>query len=171
MNKMKKLLSVVLAVVIALSALSVLGSAARANYKTAANLANDGSGEGLDAYSPYGQVTRLSTEERMSIILDSLDMLLAPMTSLNMGTLVDTAGITVRINLTSVDGICDSIDSFKNSMSGFAWGLASAIVNLGVLEDLNFDNWQTDMSRDGTAQLTIIRELLDLLHDKDLDQL
>ena len=165
MNKMKKLLSVVLAVVIALSALSVLGSAARANYKTAANLANDGSGAGLDAYSPYGQVTRLSTEERMSIILDSLDMLLAPMTSLNMGTLVDKMGITIRINLTSVDSICDSIDSFKNSMSGFAWTIASAIVNLGVLEDLNFDNWKTDMSRDGTAQLTIIRELLELLHD------
>ena len=165
MNKMKKLLSVVLAVVIALSALSVLGSAARANYKTAANLANDGSGAGLDAYSPYGQVTRLSTEERMSIILDSLDMLLAPMTSLNMGTLVDTMGITVRINLTSVDSICDSIDSFKKSMSGAAWTIASAIVNLGVLEDLSFKNWESGMTRDGTAQLTIIRELLELLHD------
>lgn len=159
MNKTKKLLSVVLAVIMALSCMSVTAFAEKAKYKSVDELT------ALDAYSPYGQVTRLSTEERMSIILDSLDMLLAPMTSLNMGTLVDTLGITVRINLTSVDGICDSLDSFKNSMNGAAWAIASAFVNLGVLEDLNFDNWETGMTRDGTAQLTIIRELLELLHD------
>ena len=58
MNKMKKLLSVVLAVVLALSAFSVLGSAAKTSYQTVADLKK------LDAYSPYGQVTRLSAEER-----------------------------------------------------------------------------------------------------------
>ncbi len=158
MNKMKKLLSVVLAVVLAFSALTVLGSAARTSYKTVDEL------KALDAYSPYGQVTRLSTEERMSIILDSLDMLLAPMTSLNMGTLVDTMGLTVRINLTSVDNICDSLDSFHDTMNSATWSIASAIVNLGVLEDLDFDSWATGMTRDGTAQLTIIRELLELLN-------
>ncbi len=159
MNKTKKLLSVVLAVIMALSCMSVTAFAEKAKYKSVDELT------ALDAYSPYGQVTRLSTEERMSMVLDFLDMTLAPLTSLNMGTLVDTMGITVTINLTSVDGICDSLDSFKESMSSTAWGLASTFVNLGVLEQLSFDAWELGMSRDGTAQLTIIEKLLDVLSD------
>ena len=159
MNKMKKLLSVVLAIIMALSCMSVTAFAKKAEYKSVDELT------ALDAYSPYGQVTRLSTEERMSIVFDFLDMTLAPLTSLNMGTLVDAAGITVIINLTSVDGICDSLDSFKKSMSSAAWKFASGIVDLGVLEQLSFNAWESGMSRDGTAQLTIIEKLLDVLSD------
>ena len=102
MNKMKKLLSVVLAVVLALSAFSIMGSAAKTNYKTVAELT------ALDAYSPYGQVTRLSTEERASIIQDALDALLNKM-NLNMGTLFSLAGISITIDLSSVDALCKQL--------------------------------------------------------------
>ncbi len=156
MNKMKKLLSVLLAVVLAFSALSVLGSAAKTPYKTVAEL------EALDAYSPYGQVTRLAAEERMSIIGDTLDILLMQL-NINMGTVLDVLGLTVTINLTSIDNLCASFDSFKSTMSNFLYSIAKGIVNLGVLEDLSFSTWQEGMTRDGTAQLTIAFEIFELL--------
>ncbi len=96
MNKMKKLLSVVLAVVLAFSAFSVLGSAAKTAYKEVTDLQN------LAAYSPYGQVTRLSVEERSSIILDFLDTVL-PGLNINMGEVFNVLGLSVTIDLTSVD--------------------------------------------------------------------
>ncbi len=157
MKKSTKLLSIFLAVLMILSTLTVGAFAAKTSYQTVGNL------ESLSAYSPYGTVTRLSTEERMSILLDFLDRTLAPMTNLNMGTVFDTLGITIYINLTSVDEICKSLDSFKSATSGFMWGAAKAIVNLGVLEELSMSTWASGMSRNGTAQLTIISELLELL--------
>ncbi len=156
MNKMKKLLSVILAVVLAFSALSVLGSAKKTDYKTVADL------EALSAYSPYGQVTRLTAEERMSIIGDTLDILLAQL-NINMGTVLDVLGLTVTINLTSIDNLCASFDSFYSTMDNWLYSIAKGIVNLGILEDITFDSWQTGMSRDGTAQLTIAFEVLELL--------
>lgn len=156
MNKMKKLLSVILAVVLAFSALSVLGSAAKTAYKTVDEL------EILGAYSPYGQVTRLEAEERMSIVGDALDILLMQL-NINMGTVLDVLGLTVTINLTSIDNLCSSFDSFKSTMSNFLYSIAKGIVNLGVLEDLSFSTWQSGMTRDGTAQLTIAYEIFELL--------
>ncbi len=156
MNKMKKLLSVILAVVLAFSALSVLGSAAKTNYKTVADL------EALDAYSPYGQVTRLTAEARMSIIGDTLDILLLEL-NINMGTVLDVLGLTVTINLTSIDNLCASFDSFKDTMSNWLYSIAKGIVNLGVLEAVSFSSWQSGMTRDNTAQLTIAFEVLELL--------
>ena len=108
MNKMKKLLSVLLAVVIALSCMSVMASAAKTEYKTVDNL------NALGAYSPYGQVTRLSLEERSSIVLDFLDNVL-PGLNINMGTVFDVLGLSVTIDLTSVDRLCYSFDTIKST--------------------------------------------------------
>ena len=110
MNKMKKLLSVVLAVVLAFSAFSVLGSAAKTAYKTVDDLNK------LDAYSPYGQVTRLSLEERTSIVLDALDNLL-PTLNINMGEVFNVRGLSVTIDHTSVDRLCYSFD--RNNRAGY----------------------------------------------------
>ncbi len=156
MNKMKKLLSVILAVVLAFSALSVLGSAAKTAYKTVDEL------EALDAYSPYGQVTRLAAEERMSIIGDALDILLMQL-NINMGTVLDVLGLTVTINLTSIDNLCASFDSFSSTMDNILYSIAKGLVNLGILEDISFDTWETGMTRDGTDQLAIAREIFELL--------
>ncbi|MDO4847147.1 MAG: hypothetical protein Q3968_03330 [Clostridiaceae bacterium] len=157
MKKSTKLLSVFLAVIMILSSLTVAAFAAKTSYQTAANLTS------LAAYSPYGTVTRLSTEERMSITMDWLDRILATKQDLNMGEVFNKVGISIYINLTSVDEICKTLDSFRAALTSGTWGLAATFVNLGVLEDLEFSSWQSGMSRSGTAQLTIIYELLELL--------
>ncbi len=156
MNKMKKLLSVVLAVVLALSAFSVMGSAAKANYKTVAEL------EALNAYSPYGQVTRLSTEERTSIIFDSLDTLLAE-ANLNPGTLFNVMGLSLTVDLRSIDALCGTVDNAKSLLGNWIVGLAGGL--LGIVGDLDLDNWDSGMKRANVDQLHIISELLTVLND------
>lgn len=156
MNKMKKLLSVVLAVVLAFSALSVLGSAAVAKYKTVAEL------EALQAYSPYGQVTRLSSEERASMVQDFLDNVL-PGLGINMGEVFNVLGLSITLDLSNVDRLCYSLDTVKNTMSNFLFGIAAGIVNLGVLEQLEMDTWNTGIDRAGDSQLTLFAELFQLL--------
>ena len=156
MNKTKKLLSVVLAIVMALSCMSVMASAAKTNYQTVADL------EALDAYSPYGQVTRLSTEERTSIVFDALDNLL-PSLNINMGEVFNVLGLSVTIDLTSIDRLCYSFDTIKSTFTNTLAEIAMGIVDLGILESLNVDTWATGMSRGGTAQFTILSELLEFL--------
>ena len=156
MNKMKKLLSVLLAVIMILSSMTVMASAAKTAYKTVDELT------ALDAYSPYGQVTRLSLEERTSIVFDALDNLLAK-TNINMGTVFDVLGLSVTIDLTSIDRLCYSVDTIKDTFTNTLASIAMAIVNLGILESLEIDTWATGMSRDGTAQFTILSEILELL--------
>lgn len=156
MKKFRKLLSVLLAMVLVLSCFSVAGYAAKASYQTVDNV------EALNGYSPYGQVTRVDTETRVSILFDTLDVLLAGL-NINMGEVINLLGIAITIDLTSVDRLCYSFDTFKSSMNGFMWTVAAGIVNLGVLEELDFDKWQEGMSRDGTAQLTILYEILEAL--------
>ncbi len=158
MNKMKKLLSVVLAVVLAFSALSVLGSAAKTSYQTVDNLT------ALGAYSPYGQVTRLSTEERTSILFDALDNLL-PGLNINMGEVFNVLGLSVTIDLTSVDRLCYSLDTIKSTFENGLATIAMAFVNLGILESLETGKWVEGMTRDGTANYTILSTLLDFLSD------
>lgn len=156
MKKSTKLLSVILAVLMIFSSLSVASFAAKAKYRTVDEL------DALQAYNPYGSVTRLTTEERMSILFDQLDILLGQ-ANINMGTVVDTMGLKITINLTSVDNLCVSFDSFRATLTSGTFGFAAAFVNLGVLEDLEFKSWQAGMSRDKTAQLTIVMEILELL--------
>lgn len=156
MKKSTKLLSVILAIVMIFSTMSVMASASKASYQTVDDL------NSLNAYSPYGTVTRLDTETRLSIVCDSLDLLLAQ-ANINMGTVVDTLGLTITINLTSINNVCASLDSFKTTMNGFTWKLAKAIVNLGILEELSFSTWDTGMTREGTAHTKIVQELLDVL--------
>lgn len=156
MNKTKKLLSVLLAVIMALSCMTVMASAARTNYRTVDELT------ALRAYSPYGQVTRLSTEERTSIVFDALDNILAT-ANINMGEVFNVLGLSVTIDLTSIDRLCYSFDTIANTFSNFLFSIAKAIVNLGIIEEVQFGTWQTGMSRDKTAQFTILSEILELL--------
>lgn len=156
MKKMTKLLSVILAFVMALSCMTMMASAAKTNYKTVAEL------ETLDAYSPYGTVTRLSTEERMSILFDYLDVVLGQ-ANINMGTVVDTMGLKVTLDFRSVDNICISLDSLKTTTASSTFKFAKAFVDLGILEDAKFDNWVAGMTRDKTDQITIVNTLLNLL--------
>lgn len=156
MKKSIKLLSVFLTILMIFSSVSVGAFAAKTSYQTVANLEN------LKAYSPYGTVTRLSTEERMSILLDSLDLLLGK-ANINMGTVLNFAGLKITLDFRSVDNICVSLDSFKSTTSNWLYGAAKAILDLGILEDLNMGSWQASMSRAGSDQMQIVNELLELL--------
>ena len=156
MKKSTKLLSVILAIVMLFSSMTVLASAAKTNYKTHEDLV------ALDAYSPYGAVTRLSTEERTSMVFDTLDQLLGDL-NINPGELFNMLGLSLSVNLTSVNALCGTIDNVQSLLDN---GLVSMISgSLGIIKDVNLDNWQSGMTREGTAQLTIVSELLEVLKD------
>lgn len=156
MKKSTKLLSVILAIVMLFSSMTVLASAAKTNYKTHEDLV------ALDAYSPYGTVTRLTTEERTSMVFDALDQLLGDL-NINPGELFNMLGLSLSVNLTSVNALCGTIDNVKSLLDN---GLVSMVSGLlGIIKDVNLDNWQSGMTREGTAQLTIVSELLEVLKD------
>ncbi len=156
MNKMKKLLSVLLAVVMILSSMTVLASAARTNYKTVEELT------ALDAYSPYGKVTRLSTEERMSITFDFLDNMLTKL-NINPGQLFNLAGLSLTIDLRSVDALCGTLDNVKSLKGNFLVGLLGGL--LGIVGKLDMSSWTSGMTRDKNDQLKIVSDLLAVLND------
>lgn len=160
MKKSTKLLSVILAVVMIFSTMSVMAFAAKTNYRSGEELT------ALDAYSPDGAVTRLSTEERMSVVFDFLDVTLAA-ANINMGEVFNVnLGITtlkLNIDLRSVDAICGTIDSAQALLNnGMVKGLKGL---LGIVKDANLKNWKSGMTREKNAQLDIVNGIATLLND------
>lgn len=160
MKKSTKLLSVILAVVMIFSTMSVMAFAAKTDYQTSDNLT------ALGAYSPDGAVTRLSTEERMSVVFDFLDVTLAA-ANINMGEVFNVnLGLTtlkLNIDLRSVDAICGTIDSAQALLNnGMVKGLKGL---LGIVKDANLKNWTSGMTRETNAQLEIVNGIATLLND------
>lgn len=156
MKKSTKLLSVILAVVMIFSTMSVMAFAAKTEYQTSDNLT------ALDAYSPDGAVTRLSTEERMSVVFDFLDVTLAA-ANINMGEVINTAGLRLVIDLRSVNALCGTIDSAQALRNN---GLVKLVKGLlGIVKDANLKNWKSGMTREKNAQLDIVNGIATLLND------
>lgn len=156
MKKSTKLLSVILAVVMIFSTMSVMAFAAKTKYQTSDNLT------ALDAYSPDGAVTRLSTEERMSVVFDFLDVTLAA-ANINMGEVINTAGLRLVIDLRSVNALCGTIDSAQALLNN---GLVKLVKGLlGIVKDANLKNWKSGMTREKNAQLDIVNGIATLLND------
>lgn len=156
MKKSTKLLSVILAVVMIFSTMSVMAFAAKTEYQTSDNLT------ALDAYSPDGAVTRLSTEERMSVVFDFLDVTLAA-ANINMGEVINTAGLRLVIDLRSVNALCGTIDSAQALLNN---GLVKLVKGLlGIVKDANLKNWKSGMIREKNAQLDIVNGIATLLND------
>lgn len=156
MKKSTKLLSVILAVVMIFSTMSVMAFAAKTKYQTSDNLT------ALDAYSPDGAVTRLSTEERMSVVFDFLDVTLAA-ANINMGDVINTAGLRLVIDLRSVNALCGTIDSAQTLLNN---GLVKLVKGLlGIVKDANLKNWKSGMTREKNAQLDIVNGIATLLND------
>lgn len=156
MKKSTKLLSVILAVVMIFSTVSVMAFAAKTEYQTSDNLT------ALDAYSPDGAVTRLSTEERMSVVFDFLDVTLAA-ANINMGEVINTAGLRLVIDLRSVNALCGTIDSAQALLNN---GLVKLVKGLlGIVKDANLKNWKSGMTREKNAQLDIVNGIATLLND------
>lgn len=156
MKKSTKLLSVILAVVMIFSTMSVMAFAAKTEYQTSDNLT------ALDAYSPDGAVTRLSTEERMSVVFDFLDVTLAA-ANINMGEVINTMGLKLVIDLRSVNALCGTIDSAQALLNNGAVKLLKGL--LGIVKDANLKNWPSGMTRENHAQLDIVNGIATLLND------
>lgn len=156
MKKSTKLLSVILAVVMIFSTMSVMAFAAKTEYQTSDNLT------ALDAYSPDGAVTRLSTEERMSVVFDFLDVTLAA-ANINMGDVINKAGLHLVIDLRSVNALCGTIDSAQALLNN---GLVKLVKSLlGIVKDANLKNWPSGMTRENHDQLDIVNGIATLLND------
>lgn len=156
MKKSTKLLSVILAVVMIFSTMSVMAFAAKTEYQTSDNLT------ALDAYSPDGAVTRLSTEERMSVVFDFLDVTLAA-ANINMGDVINKAGLHLVIDLRSVNALCGTIDSAQALLNN---GLVKLVKGLlGIVKDANLKNWPSGMTRENHDQLDIVNGIATLLND------
>lgn len=156
MKKSTKLLSVILAVVMIFSTMSVMAFAAKTEYQTSDNLT------ALDAYSPDGAVTRLSTDERMSVVFDFLDVTLAA-ANINMGEVINTMGLKLVIDLRSVNALCGTIDSAQALLNN---GLVGGVKwMLGIVKDANLKNWKSGMTREDNAQLEIVNGIATLLND------
>lgn len=156
MKKSTKLLSVILAVVMIFSTMSVMAFAAKTEYQTSDNLT------ALNAYSPDGAVTRLSTDERMSVVFDFLDVTLAA-ANINMGEVINTAGLRLVIDLRSVNALCGTIDSAQALLNN---GLVKLVKGLlGIVKDANLKNWKSGMTREKNAQLDIVNGIATLLND------
>lgn len=156
MKKSTKLLSVILAVVMIFSTMSVMAFAAKTNYRSGEELT------ALDAYSPDGAVTRLSTEERMSVVFDFLDVTLAA-ANINMGDVINKAGLHLVIDLRSVNALCGTIDSAKSLLGN--WAVGGVKWMLGIVKDANLKNWPSGMTREDNAQLDIVNGIATLLND------
>lgn len=156
MKKSTKLLSVILAVVMIFSTMSVMAFAAKTEYQTSDNLT------ALDAYSPDGAVTRLSTEERMSVVFDFLDVTLAA-ANINMGDVINKAGLHLVIDLRSVNALCGTIDSAQALLNNGLVKLVSGL--LGIVKNANLKNWKSGMTREKNAQLDIVNGIATILND------
>lgn len=156
MKKSTKLLSVILAVVMIFSTMSVMAFAAKTKYQTSDNLT------ALDAYSPDGAVTRLSTEERMSVVFDFLDVTLAA-ANINMGEVFSVGSLKLNIDLRSVNALCGTIDNVKSLLNSGAVKLLSGL--LGIVKNANLKNWPSGMTRENNAQLDIVNGLANVLND------
>lgn len=156
MKKSTKLLSVILAVVMIFSTMSVMAFAAKTNYRSGEELT------ALNAYSPDGAVTRLSTEERMSVVFDFLDVTLAA-ANINMGDVINKAGLHLVIDLRSVNALCGTIDSAQALLNNGAVKLLSGL--LGIVKNANLKNWPSGMTREDNAQLDIVNGIATLLND------
>lgn len=157
MKKSTKLLSVLLAIVMIFSSMSVMASAAKTEYKTVDALGENG----LNAYSPYGAVTRLTTEERLSILFDYLDVVLA---DLNIKTTFDLSVLgSLNIDLTSLDGALNLIDQVKDLLDNNSFILGLITKDTSILRQLNFSGWTKGMTRETTSQYGIVEALLNLL--------
>lgn len=156
MKKSTKLLSVILAVVMIFSTMSVMAFAAKTNYRSGEELT------ALDAYSPDGAVTRLSTEERMSVVFDFLDVTLAA-ANINMGEVINTMGLKLVIDLRSVNALCGTIDSAQALLKNGLVKLVSPL--LGIVKDADLKKWPSGMTRETNAQLDIVNGIATLLND------
>lgn len=153
MKKSTKLLSVLLAVLMIFSTMSVMASAYTKEYKTHEAI------EALNGYNDIDTVTRLSVDVRADMILDWLDELLAGL-NLNMDL-----SILGTLNATSID---NALNSIVEIVGGSTFGFAGGIGLLGDLKNLNINAVKTyRRSSESTGSEYVLYSLIELLGNSD----
>lgn len=132
MKQSKRLLSVLLAMIMLLSTMTIGASAYKTSYKEP---------EGYDSIlTPY-----FNNDQAATALLDLLDdEVFASMD-------VHESIVGIDINITSFDTLCDSLDEI---MSSTLYGLASGILSLGDIEDLNVKALRNSANRRRSATLS-----------------
>lgn len=126
MKKSTKLLSVLLAVVMIFSSLSVMASAYQAY---------DDSQEAVYTSNDTGLATLLTDEQRASWFCDLVNSLLAQV------NIYQSVPVIGTIDFRNLDAVCDSIDNLKGWI-----GFAGIGFDLGIFEDLNYDGVTSSVS-------------------------
>lgn len=156
MKKSTKLLSVILAILMIFSSLSVASFAAKTRYENVSDL------EALEAYSPYGSVTRLTTDERMSILFDQLEMLLS---QANISTVIDLSILgKLNIDLRSIDALCKTVDD----VCDFIKGKHALLAGAGAAYSIKTDAWERGMNREKDTPTKMLTELFELVSSNEL---
>ena len=103
--------------------------------------------------------TDRSDLSNVSAILDQVDKWLAEK---NYSVSVKTAGIyTIKIDLTSINAVCNTIDTFGGLIESAVVVLRPFIKDMA---ELNLDSWQKGMKR-GNQDITIVKEFIELLYN------
>ncbi len=156
MKKSTKLLSVILAILMIFSSLSVASFAAKTRYENVTDL------EALEAYNPNGSVTRLTTDERLSILFDQLEMLLS---EANISTVVDLSILgKLNIDLRSIDALCKTVDDVCDFIQGKYWLLSGA----GIAYSIENKAWERGMNREKDTPTKMLTELFELVSANEL---
>ena len=135
MKKMKKLLSVLLAMILAFSCFSVAGSAFQAYENPGSYFYDSNDNPRAYLYTP---------EQRASIIMDMLDELLA-------GLNIKTKVIGITVDLTSFDALCKTLDN----------GLISKALELLGGDLKNLEHGALDgKTRNGLGDVGAVKHLL-----------
>ena len=144
MNKMKKLLSVLLAMIMMLSCFSVLGNA----YSSPEN-----PGEWYYDSNDNPRAYLYTDEQRASAITDLVDGLLK---SLNIKMVVNVYIDKLNVDLTSLNATADTIGELKGYLD-IAGGL------LGMLGELDFDPIDEDIETTDEGAVAMLNMVLDFL--------
>ncbi len=152
MKKSTKLLSVILAMVMILSSLTMIASASKPNYKTGLTDGN---------YSPDGAVTRLDTNTRLTMIFDYLDTILA---GTGIKDSLDIKIATLNYDITSISGICSTVDSLRDLLGN---GLLLTVTDAqNIKKAIDNSGWEKGMQySESSAQSAVYigKKLLSLV--------
>ena len=147
MKKMKKLLSVLLAMIMMLSCFSILGHA----YSSP-----DNPGEWYYDSNDNPRAYLYTDEQRASAMTDMVDGLLK---GANIKMDVKILFITLKIDLTSLNATADTIGDLKGALD-LAGGM------LGMLGDLNYDSIDSSIeTTDEGGAVKMLNMLLDFIED------
>ncbi len=138
----KKVLSMLLCIVMVFGTVSVVASAQGSQFQ----------------YSNKYYASKENAES-VDLLLDELDKILADLDIYEEIELI--LGLKIVVDLTNVNGLCDTLDLLKELLSGIKGAaVKAALGDLG--DDVDFSTWKTKMTR-GSQDITIFKELLELL--------